>query len=115
MMAKSKIFHVRFVEQQQLYDIYARQVLQSHLHGFIEVSDFVFSVSSELVIDPSEERLKSELSNVERLFVPLYAITRLEQVKQKGVVKIKPLNTKEQGNISRFPDMMMSPNHQGEK
>lgn len=114
-MSQANVFHVRFVEQDKVYDIYAKQVQQSHLHGFIEVSDFVFSASSELVVDPSEERLRSELSEVQRLFVPTFSLTRLAQVKCKGVAKIKPLNTKDQGNITRFPGAMMPPTHQGEK
>ena len=41
-MANTPIYKVMFVNQNQVYEVYARQIFQSELYGFIEIEEFVF-------------------------------------------------------------------------
>nr|MBA3493044.1 DUF1820 family protein [Gammaproteobacteria bacterium] len=66
------IFH----NQGRVYEIYAKNVVQSGMYGFIEVDKLVFGTRSTLVVDPSEEQLKSEFGGVNRTYIPLHAIIR---------------------------------------
>mgnify|MGYP001351204290 CR=1 FL=1 len=42
-------------------------VYQSDMYGFIVVENLVFGENTSLVVDPSEEKLKTEFENVKRL------------------------------------------------
>src|SRR5690606_26239064 len=80
-MSKSRqIYRVIFLNQGQIYEIYAAQIYQSELYGFIEVEEFLFGERSQMVVDPSEERLKSEFAGVQRSFIPMHAIIRVDEV-----------------------------------
>ena len=97
-MAKN-LYRIAFLNQGQVYEIYARSVSQGSLFGFIEVEDIVFGERSGVVVDPSEERLKSEFEYVERSYVPMHAVIRIDEVDRKGASKI----TKADGNVTQFP------------
>ena len=62
MNLKEKIYKVSFINQGKIYDIFAKGVHQSGLLGFIEVEEIVFGEKSSVVVDPSEESLKTEFS-----------------------------------------------------
>ncbi len=100
-MASKQIFKVAFVNQNQVYEIYAKRVYQGDLYGFVVVEDFVFGEASSIVVDPSEEKLKSEFENVKRTFIPMHEIIRIDMVEKKGAAKILPL--KEVGDSGRGP------------
>src|SRR5262249_10539462 len=71
-MAASHIFKVLFVNQGKVYEIYARKVGHgAGLFGFIEVEELVFGERSTVVLDPGEERIKSEFEGVKRTYLPL--------------------------------------------
>ncbi|HIB06250.1 MAG TPA: DUF1820 family protein, partial [Gammaproteobacteria bacterium] len=59
-MAKKSIFRVVFHSQGNVYELYAREVSQGAMYAFVEVGDIIFGERSKLVVDPSEEKLKSE-------------------------------------------------------
>ena len=82
------IYRVIFLNQGSVYEMYAKQVYQSELYGFIEVEEFIFGERSQVVVDPSEEKLKAEFEGVNRSFVPVGAIIRIDEVKQGGVAKV---------------------------
>ncbi len=90
-MPSRSIYKVVFVNQNQIYEVYARQVYQGDLYGFVVVEDFVFGESSSIVVDPSEEKLKAEFENVKRSFIPMHEIIRIDQVEKRGTAKILPL------------------------
>jgi hypothetical protein len=75
-----------------------KQVYQSDLYGFIEVEDYVFNERSQVLVDPSEERLKTEFTGVRRSFIPMQAIIRIDEVEKSGVSKISNGD-----NVSPFP------------
>jgi hypothetical protein len=105
-MAASHIFKVMFVNQGKVYEIYARKVSHGGLFGFIEVEELVFGERSSVVLDPAEEKIKTEFSGVKRTFLPMHSVLRVDEVKKQGVCKIVSL---EGGNVSQFPMPMYSP------
>ena len=93
------IYRVIFLNKGSVYEMYAKQIYQSELYGFVEVEEFVFGERTQVVVDPSEEKLKAEFEGVVRSFVPVGAIIRIDEVKQEGVAKMLKTSDK----ISPFP------------
>src|SRR3984957_19117155 len=90
-MAASHIFKVMFVNQGKVYEIYARKVSHGSLFGFIEVEELVFGERTTVVVDPAEEKIKAEFSDVKRTYLPMHSVLRIDEVKKQGVRKIVPL------------------------
>jgi hypothetical protein len=84
------IFKVIFMNQGQVFEIYARQVSQGDLFGFIEVEQLLFGERSKLIVDSSEERLKTEFSGVRRVFIPMHSVIRIDEVEKQGPARITP-------------------------
>lgn len=105
-MATSHIFKVVFVNQGKVYEIYARKVSHGNLFGFIEVEELVFGERSAVVVDPSEERIKSEFEGVKRTYLPLHSVLRIDEVRKQGVSKI---SSYEGSNVAQFPIPMYTP------
>ena len=106
-MASSHIFKIMFVNQGKVYEVYARKVSQGRLFGFIEVEELVFGERSTVVLDPGEERIKSEFTGVKCTMLPMHSILRIDEVKKQGVSKISALEGG--GNVAQFPLGMYSP------
>ena len=88
-MTNSKeIYKITFLNKGKIYEIFVKQVYQSDLYGFIEIEEFLFDERSKVVVDPSEEKLKSEFTGVRRSFIPMQAIIRIDEVEKTGVAKI---------------------------
>jgi len=103
MSTPSEIYKITFLSKGKVYEIFVRQVYQSDLYGFIEVEEFVFDERSQVVVDPSEEKLKAEFNGVKRSFIPMQAIMRIDEVEKTGVSKISNGD-----NITPFPLQMMA-------
>ncbi|MFT4564045.1 MAG: hypothetical protein ACI9BW_003807, partial [Gammaproteobacteria bacterium] len=93
---------VTFHNQGKVYEIYARKVHQSGLFGFIEIEELVFGEKSSVVVDPSEENLKSEFNGVQRTYIPMHSMIRIDEVEKTGHPKITDA-TDSGGTISPFP------------
>lgn len=101
-MAKKPIYRIIFHNQDKIYEVYAHDVHQGSLFGFIEIEQFMFGERTSLVVDPSEENLKTEFANVSRTFIPMHAVIRIDEVNKQGTAKI--IQGTEQGtNITPFP------------
>ena len=109
-MAARHIYKIIFVSQGKMYEIYARSVSQGSLFGFIEVEKLVFGERSSVVVDPSEERIKSEFESVKRTYIPMHAVIRIDEVEKQGVSKISSV---EGGNVTQFPMPVYTPGGQG--
>jgi hypothetical protein len=105
-MASKRLYKIIFVSQGKVYEIYARNIGQGALFGFIEVEKLVFGERSSVVVDPSEEKIKSEFAGVERTYLPMHTIIRIDEVKKQGTSKISKL---EGGNITQFPVPVYTP------
>ena len=100
-MAASHIFRIMFVNQGKVYEIYARKVSHGDLFGFIEVEEVLFGERSSVVLDPSEERIKSEFEGVKRTFLPMHSVLRIDEVKKQGASKITAVEGG--ANVAQFP------------
>ena len=100
-MSDKHIYKVVFYNQEQVYEIYVKHIFQGDMYGFVIVEDFVFGEKSSIVVDPSEEKLKAEFEGVNRSFIPMHEIIRIDQVKKRGTSKILSA-TKEPGNVAKL-------------
>lgn len=100
-MATTPLFKVIFLNQNQVYEVYAREIYQSEMYGFIEVEEFVFGERSQMIVDPGEEKLKNEFAGVTRSYIPMHAIIRIDEVEKEGVGKVSEV--KGDGKIANFP------------
>ncbi len=98
-MAIKNIFKVSFYNQGNVYEVYASKVYQSDLHGFITIEELKFHERTSVVVDPGEEKLKTEFDQVKRFFVPMHSIVRIDEVEKQGVAKISEASDK----VAQFP------------
>ena len=101
-MTTKHIFKVIFVQNDTVYEIYAKQVAESDMFGFIVLEDMLFGEKTSVVVDPTEEKLKAMFTDVTRTYVPMSSVIRIDEVSQQGQAKISPL-PKAGNNISPFP------------
>lgn len=99
------IYRVIFLNKDEVYELYARQIFQGDLFGFLEVEEFIFGERSQLVIDPGEDKLKQEFSGVKRSYIPYNSIVRIDEVEREGVAKTS--EWKSGGNVAHFPGRPM--------
>ncbi len=104
-MAEKNLYRIVFMSQGQVYEIYAREVGQGALFGFVEVEQLVFGERTTVVVDPSEEKIKSEFEHVTRTYLPMHSIIRIDEVDKQGASKI----TKVEGNVTQFPMPIYTP------
>jgi hypothetical protein len=95
-----------FVNQGKVYEIYARRVSHGSLFGFIEVEELVFGERTTVVVDPAEEKIKAEFSDVKRTYLPMHSVLRIDEVKKQGVSKIVAF---EGSNVAQFPMPIYTP------
>lgn len=113
-MASSHIFKIMFVNQGKVYEVYARKVSQGRLFGFIEIEDLTFGERSTVLLDPAEERIKSEFEGVKCTMLPMHSILRIDEVKKQGQAKISALEGG--ANVAQFPMGLYQPaNEPGSK
>lgn len=92
MSAKAKhVYKIMFMNSGKVYEIYARSVSHGSLFGFVEVEGLLFGEKSTIVVDPSEEALQREFDGVERTFIPLHSVVRIDQVQKRGTASIHAL------------------------
>ena len=103
LIASDPIYRITFFNQGQVYEIYARNVFQSDLWGFLEVEEFIFGERSQMIVDPAEEKLKNEFSGIKRSFIPMQSIVRIDEVEKEGAGKITEISAGNLGNVRPFP------------
>ena len=107
-MAKKHIYKVIFFNQGKIYELYARNVSQGEMYGFVEVGSIIFGERTAVLVDPAEERLKSEFAGVKSTYIPMHAVVRIDEVEKEGSNKI--LDASESGsNVTPFPVPMYTP------
>ncbi len=83
------MYKVVFLNHNKVYELYANAVYQSEMYGFVEVEDFVFGEKNQMIVDPGVEKLRNEFSGVERTYIPMHHILRIDEVEQEGTGKIR--------------------------
>lgn len=111
-MANQPVYKVIFQNGSQVFEVFARQIYQSDMWGFIEVEEFVFGERSQILVDPGEEKLKHEFNGVKRSYIPLQAIIRIDEVDKEGSSKVSSTSPAED-NVSSFPFAGLPPGQQG--
>ena len=99
MSGQQPLYRIQFMNNGKNYQLYVREIVQSNLFGFLEIADFVFDTQSAVLVDPSEERLKNEFSGVERSYIPIQAVIRIDAVTERGSARISDLGD----NVTVFP------------
>ncbi len=107
MPSKKKLYKITFSNQGKLYELYANEVSNSNLLGFIEIESLVFGEKTSLVVDPSEEKIKTEFEGVKRTYVPMHSVLRIDEVDEQGVSKVSKA---EGGNVTQMPNTVFVPN-----
>jgi hypothetical protein len=107
-MAGSTIYRVIFYNENSIYEIYAREIYQGEMYGFVEVEELLFGERSSVVVDPAEEKLKTEFAGTSRTYIPMHAIIRIDEVEKEGPVKISEPSGKG-SNVARFPSPVYTP------
>lgn len=95
-----RLYRVQFHNARQIYEVYVREVYTSEMYGFVELRKFVFGKPAQVVIDPSEEKLRVEFGDVDSTLVPIHAIIRIDEVKKRGTPKIVESDG---SNVMPFP------------
>ena len=104
-----RIYKVIFLNQGKVYEIYARNVYQGNLYGFIEIEELIFQEKSSMLVNPAEERLQTEFAGVQRSYIPIHSVLRIDEVEKEGASKIR--GTSEPGdNVAAFPPVYPSGN-----
>lgn len=109
-VATARLYKVTFLNQGQVYEIFARKVAQGGLLGFVEVEGLVFGEKTRVVVDPTEERLQREFEGVRRCYLPLHSVVRIDEVEKPGQSRISEAP---KGNVSAFPSPHPRPGHGG--
>lgn len=106
-MSSTPIFKVIFYCQAQVYEVYARAIYQSEMYGFVEIEELVFGERTSLVVDPGEEKLKSEFTGVKRSYIPMHNIIRIDEVEKEGTGKVS--DVKASDKVAQFPFPVATP------
>jgi hypothetical protein len=85
---KKSTFRIQFHNNNKIYELYAHEVCQSQMAGFIEVGEIIFGEHSKLLIDPAEEKLKQEFGNVKHSYIPHFAVIRIDEVEHSDKNRI---------------------------
>jgi len=90
MSTEQTIFRVIFLQEDKVYEVYARYLSEESLMGFIEIEELLFT-------DSEEEKIKAEFQAVKRSYIPIHHVLRIDEVIKKGSAKVKPVEKK--GNV----------------
>lgn len=83
------IYRVIFIQNDKLYEVYAKFLTEESLMGFIEIEELIFQdARSGLVLDPAEEKLRAEFKDVKRSYIPLHTILRIDEVMKEGEARV---------------------------
>ena len=108
MATANNIYRVSFLQQGKVFEVYARRVSHGAMAGFLEVEELLFGERSQVVLDPSEEKLKSEFKGVQRFFLPLHWVLRVDEVEKRGTARIRDADG-EGAVVSPFPVGLLTP------
>ena len=103
-----QIYKVIFMNQGKICEIYAAGVGHGNMFGFVELEEILFGEKSQVVVDPSEESLKLEFAGVQRTYIPLHSVVRIDAVEKQGTARITG-EVKEGTNVASFPVPVFTP------
>jgi hypothetical protein len=89
-MERKKLFRVQFSTGKKDFDIKAQEVKESEFFGFLEVSDFVITDPTKVVITPEEDSLKKEFESVKRILIPYQHVKRIDEFEEDEKKIVSP-------------------------
>ncbi len=93
---KKKLFKIHFLDEEKKKNIiYSSKVNPSSFLGLIELSDIVFLDTSEILITPDDDKIRKEFQDVERTFLPINAIIRIDEIVLENETPVIKLYKKE--------------------
>ena len=93
---KQKIYKIKFFQVGEVYEIFAKNIHQSDFYAFLEIEDYIFfDTKNNIVVDTSEEKLKSEFLGVKKTLLPINSIIRIDEVTELGKSKISKTDVTE--------------------
>jgi hypothetical protein len=95
------VYRVIFHNQGKIYELHAGSVNAGAMYAFVEVEGIIFDERTELVVDPSEEKLKHEFEGVRKTYIPLHSVIRIDEVSKQGLNRI--VDAGAGGNVTPFP------------
>jgi len=99
LMANEHVYRVRFINQDKIYELYASDIFQGEMYGFVVLEGLMFDEHTTVVVDPAEEKLKSEFEGVTQTIIPMHSIIRIDEVEKRGTPKVADVGD----NVSTFP------------
>ncbi len=99
-MPSRRCYKVIFHNQGKVYEVFARSVAQGELFGFVAIEELLFGERSEIVVDPTEEGLKTEFKGVKRSYIPMHAVIRIDEVEKQGISRVAGDS---KGEVAPFP------------
>ena len=103
-MSNQPVYKIIFHNGKEIFEVFAKHIYQSDMWGFVEIEEMLFGERSAILVDPGEEKLKSEFAGVKRSYIPMQSIIRIDEVEKQGAAKIS--EGRESGKVATFP---MSP------
>ncbi len=89
-MSKKELYRIQFVTGKKEFDIKAQTIRESEFFGFLEISDFILSDPSKMVITPEEDELRKEFGDKKRILVPYQYIRRIDEYLDEEKKVISP-------------------------
>jgi hypothetical protein len=86
--ANAVLYKITFLQNDNVVEMYAKNVAESDMFGFIIVENLVFGETTSIVVDPSEERLKEQFKGVKRTYIPMHTVLRIDEVEKAASGKI---------------------------
>ena len=104
------MYRVVFLQQEQEVELYARYLYQSDLYGFVELEQLIFGERSTLVVDPLDEKLRTQFAGVKRTFLPLQSIVRIDEVDSEAAPRfVDSFEPDVKSNVTHFPTPFSPP------
>ena len=101
------LYKITFVQNDNVVEMYAKNVAESDMFGFIIVENLVFGETTSIVVDPSEERLKEQFRGVKRTYIPMHTVLRIDEVEKAASGKITA-RTQPVNKITPLPSSIYS-------
>ncbi|WP_097460475.1 DUF1820 family protein [Mangrovitalea sediminis] len=98
-MSQRKLYKIIFYNQDEIFEIYAAHVYPSEMYGFIEVEQLTFGERSQVLVDPGQEKLRTEFDGVKRTWIPMGAVVRIDEVEQVGMGRVSSVKN----GVTPFP------------
>ena len=100
-MSNQPVYKIIFHNGKEIFEVFAKHIYQSDMWGFVEIEELLFGERSAILVDPGEEKLKSEFLGVKRSYIPMQSIVRIDEVEKQGSAKIS--EGSDSGKIATFP------------